>query len=186
MCKNRVILRSLDTIKNSKMKNLVLMAIVAISVVSCGPKSEKATAVDSHQFGISYDSTAQMDAIKATFKDIEAYDTASYVTKYADTAVFHDNGKKTNLSENVSLQKQFIALGIKVKVKDDYAMWSNHFSFKDGTEGDFVYAYLTVTFTKGDKSVDVVMFQADEFNKEGKIIEEWMVYDQSEVAQLLK
>jgi hypothetical protein len=126
-----------------------------------------------------------MDVIKSTFIDLENYDTVSYVTKYADTAKFHDNGKLTNLTENVSLQRGFIAAGIKAKVKSDYAMWSSHFNFKDGNQGDYVYTYLTATFTKGEKSVDVVMFQANLFNKDGKIVEEWLVYDPTNMASLL-
>jgi hypothetical protein len=168
------------------MKRIILLAIIAISVVSCSQKGENASvSADPHQFGFNYDSTAHMDLIKSSFKDIETYDTISYASKYADSAKFHDNNKVTNLEENVSLQKQFIAAGIKVKVKPDYAMWSSHFNFKDGNQGDYVYTYVTVTFMKGDKSVDVVTFQADLFNKDGKIVEEWLVYDQSALGTLM-
>lgn len=168
------------------MKRIILLAIIAIFVVSCSQKGENASvSADPHQFGFNYDSTAHMDLIKSSFKDIETYDTISYASKYADSAKFHDNNKVTNLEENVSLQKQFIAAGIKVKVKPDYAMWSSHFNFKDGNQGDYVYTYVTVTFMKGDKSVDVVTFQADLFNKDGKIVEEWLVYDQSALGTLM-
>ncbi len=163
----------------------MFLAIIAVSVVACTQKSESTTAADPHQFGFNYDSTAHMDVIKSTFTDLENYDTASYVTKYADSAKFHDNGKLTNLTENVGLQKGFIAAGIKAKVKSDYAMWSSHFNFKDGNQGDYVYTYLTATFTKGEKSVDVVMFQANLFNKDGKIVEEWLVYDPTNMASLM-
>lgn len=168
------------------MKKLVFLAIIAISVVACTQKAEnESTAADPHQFGFNYDSTAQMDIIKSTFKDIEIYDTMSYASKYADTAVFHDNGRLTNLDENVQILNQFKAKGITVKVKDGYPMWSSHFNFKDGNQGDYVYCYLTTTFTKGEKSVDVVMFQADLFNKDGKIVEEWLVYDQTAIGALM-
>lgn len=168
------------------MKKLVCLAIIAISVVACTQKSENSAGVaNAHQFGENYDSTSYMDVIKGTFKDLENYDSVTYRARYADTAKFHDNDKLTTLNENVALQGQFIAAGIKAKVKDDYAMWSSHFNFKDGSQGDYVYTYLTATFTKGDKSIDVVMFQADRFNKDGKIVEEWIVYDQSKVATLM-
>jgi hypothetical protein len=168
------------------MKKLVSSLIIATSIVACTQKGgNTAAAVNSHQFGENYDSTAYMDVIKGTFKDLESYDSVTYRTRYADTAKFHDNDKITTLNENVALQGQFIAAGIKAKVKDDYAMWSSHFNFKDGSQGDYVYTYLTATFTKGDKSVDVVMFQADRFNKDGKVVEEWIVYDQSKVATLM-
>lgn len=168
------------------MKKILFVAIIAISVVACTQKGENpTTTVNPHQFGENYDSTAFMDVVKGTFKDLESYDSVTYRNRYADTAKFHDNDKLTNLDENVKLQSQFIAAGIKVKVKDNYAMWSSHFNFKDGNQGDYVYTYLTVTFTKGDESVDVVIFQADRFNKDGKIVEEWLVYDQSKIGTLL-
>ncbi len=167
------------------MKKLILIAFIIISVVACTSKSESnATATNPHLFGEMYDSTAYMDVVKATIKDIENYDSATYRTRYADTAKFHDNDKLTDLNDNVAMQGQFMASGVKVKVKKGYAMWSSHFNFKNGTQGDYVYTYLTATFTKGDKSLDVVMFQADLFNKDGKIVEEWLVYDQSKMGSL--
>lgn len=168
------------------MKNYVL-AVIALATFSCAQKNENAKASsDAHVFGVNYDSTAQMDAVKATLKDIEVYDTVSLFNKYADTAVFFDNGRKTTLAENKATQRNFLAAGIKVKVNPDYAMWSSHFNFKDSTQADFVYSYVTVNFSKGDKNVDVKFFQADKFNKDGKITEEYMVYDQSGLAALLK
>jgi hypothetical protein len=169
------------------MKNCLLLAAIALTTFSCSPKTENATATaDAHVFGVNYDSTAHMDAIKATLDDIEKSDTVSYLKKYADTAVFNDNGKKMTLAENVAVQRNFISSGIKVKVNRDYAMWSSHFNFKDSTQADFVYTYVTVNFSKGDKNVDVVFFQADKFNKDGKITEEYIVYDQSGLATLMK
>lgn len=169
------------------MKKLSVIAVLAIAVFSCTPKGENNVVVsDEHQFGVNYDSSANIDAIKATFKDIETYDTVSYVQKYADSAIFHDNLKITTLAENVAMQKQFIAAGIKVKVQPKQYIWGSHFNFKDGTTGDYVYSYITVTFMRGDKSVDVVNFQADKFNKDGKIIEEYMVYDQTGIIELMK
>lgn len=168
------------------MKQFLFVTIIALAVLSCTQNGQKTAATtDPHQFGVSYDSTAFMDVIKGSFKDLESYDTVTYRARYADTAKFHDNDKLTNLNENVALQGQFMAAGIKVKIKDGYPMWSSHFNFKDGTQGDYVYTYLTATFTKGEKSLDVVMFQADLFNKDGKIVEEWLVYDQSKMGSLL-
>lgn len=168
------------------MKKIVYSAIIAISIVACTQKNDKtAAAVDSHQFGENYDSTGYMDVIKATFKDVESYDSVTYRTRYADTAIFYDNDKILTLNENVALQSQFKAAGITAKVKDDYVMWSSHFNFKNGSQGDYVYSYITITFTKGDTAIDVVVFQANRFNKDGKIEKEWIVYDQSKIATLM-
>lgn len=169
------------------MKKIVFSAIIALSIVACTQKNNYTTAaVDSHQFGENYDSTAYMDVIKATFKDVESFDSVTYRTRYADTAIFHDNDKVGTLNENVALQSQFKAAGISAKVKDDYVMWGSHFNFKNGSQGDYVYTYMTITFTKGDTSIDVVAFQANQFNKDGKIDKEWLVYDQSKMATLMK
>ena len=166
------------------MKKLLFSAIIALAVVACTQNGQN-TAANPHQFGENYDSTAYMDVIKASFKDIETYDSVVYRARYADTAKFHDNDKLITLNENVALQGQFAAAGIKAKVKDDYVMWGSHFNFKDGSQGDYVYSYLTVTFTKGDQAVDIVVFQANRFNKDGKITEEWLVYDASKMATLM-
>jgi hypothetical protein len=168
------------------MKKLLFSAIIALAVVACTQNDQNSASNGKpHQIGENYDSTAYMDVIKASFKDIESYDSVTYRARYADTAKFHDNDKLITLNENVALQGQFAAAGIKAKVKDDYVMWGSHFNFKDGSQGDYVYSYLTVTFTKGDQAVDIVVFQANRFNKDGKITEEWLVYDASKMATLM-
>ena len=168
------------------MKNLTFLVLFLIALVACKQKNESIIeAVDSHQIGINYDSTANMDVIKSTFNFMESFDSSSYRTKYVDTAKFHDNGKVMSLDENIRGIAQFASIGVKFKVKDDYVMWGSHFNFKDGSQGDYVYTYHTITFSKENKSVDIVFFQGDSFNKDGKIIEEWLVYDSSKIASLM-
>ena len=60
-------------------------------------------------------------------------------------------------------------------------------NFKADEKGvtNYVLAYCTNTWTKGDKSIDIVTFQVDAI-KDGKIVEEWNVYDSAPLMELLK
>lgn len=167
------------------MRKVLFTALVSMAIFSC--KTETTTpAADPHQFGTNYDSTANMDAVKATFKIMENFDSASYVSKYVDSAIFEDNGNNMSINENVQMISKMVASGVKIKVDtSDYAMWSSHFNFKNGNQGDYVYTYITVAFTKGDKTVKVKVFQADQFNQDGKIAKEYLVYDQSQLSTLM-
>ena len=169
------------------MKKVLFITIVTITIMSCSTNNSTTVAtVDPHVFGQNFDSTANMDAIKSTMKSMENFDSLNYVSKYADTAVFIDNGKKVSLAENVAMQQTWIKMGIKAKINQDYSMWSSHFDFKNNVKADYVYTYMTVNFTKGANKTEVVIFQADEFNKDGKIAKEYLVYDQSGMAALMK
>ena len=167
------------------MKKVLFTALVSMAIFSCNTNTTAPT-MDSHEFGTNYDSTANMDLVKSTFKDMENFDSVGYITKYADTAIFEDNGNKMSLTDNVHILSKMAASGIKVKVDTtDYAMWSSHFNFKDGNQRDFVYTYISISFTKEDKTIKVKFFQADQFNKDGKIDREYLVYDQSQLATIL-
>lgn len=53
---------------------LSYLAIIAFSVVSCTQNDQNTVTTDQYWFGENYDSTSYIDVIKASFKDIEAYD----------------------------------------------------------------------------------------------------------------
>ena len=170
------------------MKKALLSLFVVTSIISCStePKTKVvADNIDPHQFGFNYDSSANIDVIIATNKDMENLDSNSYKLKYADSVVFYDNGRPTNLAENLGLFKNLITNKIQPKISKTNARWGSKFNFKDGTSGDYVYQYVDVTFTKGDKSVVGHFFQADLF-KDGKIIKEWNFYDPAYILPLFK
>jgi len=53
------------------MKKIAFFTAIVISVMACSPKGENTTAtVNPHLFGEMYDSTAYMDVVKGSFKDI--------------------------------------------------------------------------------------------------------------------
>ena len=168
------------------MKNILLCMLLSASLTACTTQETKTeTNAELKPHGYEYDSTANINTIKASFEDMAIHDTASYKSKYADTAVFLDNGKKMSLSENVNMLNRFQSNGIKVKVSNISAIWESRFTKKDNTQGTSVVTYLTVTFTKGDKSIDVAMNQYDAF-VDGKIVKEMLYYDPTSIMALMR
>ena len=169
------------------MKKLLLCILVSASLIAC--KNEVTNTESANKepkpVGFEYDSTANIDNIKASFEDMATYDTTSYKAKYADTASFYDNGKKMTLAENVNLIKTWESLGIKVKISKIWSIWESRYTKDDKTEGITVLSYITVTLTKGDKSVDVIMNQNDDFVN-GKIVRELLFYDPTNINNLMK
>ena len=170
------------------MKNIILSIFLVTLMASCSNSSESKVAPEKtteNQVGFNYDSSANVDAIKATNKDMENLDSNSYKTKYADSVVFYDNGNPMGLKENIGFFKTWISNNIQVKITNVDAIWGSKFNFKDGTSGDYVYQYIEVDFTKGTKKVHTHFFQADKF-KDGKIIKEWNFYDPTNLNALMK
>jgi len=168
------------------MKNILLCMLVSASLTACTTQETKTeTNAELKPHGYEYDSTANINTIKASFEDMAIHDTASYKSKYADTAVFLDNGKKMSLAENINMLSTFQSNGIKVKVSNISAIWESRFTKKDNTQGTSVVTYLTVTFTKGDKSIDVAMNQYDAF-VDGKIVKEMLYYDPTSIMALMR
>ena len=169
------------------MKKILLLLIVITTVVSCSTTPEAKTSsdkVDPNLSGFNYRSSAYIDAIKATAKDWENLDSASYKTKYSDTALFYDNGKISNLTENVKFFETCITKKIQLKATIS-PIWGSKFNHKDGTSDDYVYQSVTVKFTKGTKSVEVLYFQADQF-KDGKIVREYAYYEPTNLNLFMK
>ncbi|MCX6210945.1 MAG: hypothetical protein NT104_00040 [Bacteroidetes bacterium] len=168
------------------MKKLILSAILSASLIACTTQETKTeTNAELKPHGYEYDSTANINTIKASFEDMAIHDTASYKSKYADTAVFLDNGRKMSLAENINILNTWQLAGIKVKVSNIAAIWESRFTKKDNTQGTSVVTYLTLTLTKGDQSIDVPINQYDAF-VDGKIVKEMLYYDPTRINALMK
>jgi hypothetical protein len=160
--------------------------LLSASLTACTTQETKTeTNAELKPHGYEYDSTANINTIKASFEDMAIHDTASYKSKYADTAVFLDNGKKMSLAENINILNTWQLAGIKVKVSNIAAIWESRFTKKDNTQGTSVVTYLTLTLTKGDQSIDVPINQYDAF-VDGKIVKEMLYYDPTRINALMK
>lgn len=171
------------------MKKVILSVIVATTLFACGTKSENAAtnSFPANATGYNLDSTANIATLQKINEAGAAGDTSIAKTSYVDTAVVYDNGKKMTIAENMAMIPMLKNKGITMHTDKYDAIWEtvNNKVDENGVQ-NYVFAYETVSFSKGDKKITVTVFQVDAFNKEGKIVKEWDIYDTSALSELLK
>ncbi len=176
------------------MKKFILTAMVATTLFACGNKTEKTTDANSatasfpsNASGYTLDSSANTATLQKINELGWSGNEKQARTFYIDSAVVFDNGNKLSIDENMKMIPMFKNKGIVVKTEKYDAIWEsvNNKANDDGIR-NYVFAYEEVSFTKGDKKVNIIVFQAVGFTKEGKIAKEWNVYDASLLADLLK
>ena len=160
-------------------KTIALIALTGLLFVSCKKEATPETIspeIPKTANGYSLPTSENIDLQKKCNSAWEAGNVDGYKSFYAEDAVFHDNNKQTTLAENVAFNTEFLKSGIKPTIKYD-VIWEE-VNYKANEKGvkNYVLAYCTNTWTKGDKSIQVVTFQVDAI-KDGKIVEEWNVYD---------
>jgi hypothetical protein len=160
-------------------KTIALIALTGLLFVSC--KKEAKTEVTTPEIpktanGYSLPTSENIDFLKKCNAAWVAGNIAEYKSYYAEDAIFHDNNKQTTLAENVAFNTEFLKSNIKPTIRYD-VIWEE-VNYKADEKGvkNYVLAYCTNTWKKGDLTVDIVTFQVDAI-KDGKIVEEWNVYD---------
>ena len=101
---------------------------------------------------------------------MEAMDADTYKSYFAPNAIFHDNLDSMTLDQNVSLIGLFKSKGIAVKIDKVAPIWEYVYEKKSAKTGisNFVISYQYFNFTKGDKSIKVLISAVD-LVKEGKL-----------------
>jgi hypothetical protein len=160
-------------------KTIALIALTGLLFVSC--KKEAKTEVTTPEIpktanGYSLPTSENIDFLKKCNAAWVAGNIAEYKSYYAEDAIFHDNNKQTTLAENVAFNTEFLKSNIKPTIRYD-VIWEE-VNYKADEKGvkNYVLAYCTNTWKKGNLTVDIVTFQVDAI-KDGKIVEEWNVYD---------
>lgn len=169
------------------MKKLFMGLIITASLVACKDQKQTSTASAAlpNTSGYTLDSSANIDLIKKSNAAGSTGDVTTYKSTYSDSAVFHDNLNKLSLSQNLDMLEQFKKAGLTFTMEYG-ALWEtvNNKPDEKGVS-NYVLGYLTSTFKKGDKTVKVAQFQVDAV-KDGKIVEEWIIYDPTEIMALMK
>lgn len=169
------------------MKKIILLFALAGSIFACTKKEDGAAASTgaNGQSGITFDSTANVDLVKKSWLTIETGDTATYRSTYASDVVFHDNLDSMNLDANMQTFKLFAEKGVNVKVAMGPITEIQNNKANDKGVSNYVIAYVTLTLTKGDKSFKTMIHSVDAV-KDGKIVEEWLLYYRAAMAEITK
>lgn len=171
------------------MKKIFLMLLVGSFLFSCSQKKEETTAPpkDPNQNGYTVAKSANIDLVKAFNEKAFALDTAAVRAAFAaENDTIHDNLNKLNVSQNNALLGNLKASGFKFTIKNYGALWEtiNDEPTPAGVK-NFVIAYIIVNVSNGKTSKDEIFHQVCAV-KDGKIVEEWDVYDAKIFDELSK
>ena len=169
------------------MKKLLFVCLVSAIVSGCTNPSEKTSSTDypSNAVGYNLDSSANIDLVKKMVHAFEATDSITYRSCYSDSAKFHDNGRDLPLSENLGTFSYFKSNGVTLKVEKVDPIWEvvNKEAAADGVT-NYVISFQHLIIKKGDKEVKVIMNVVNGM-KDGKIVEEWGLYDSKPIFDLI-
>ena len=141
-------------------KTIALIALTSFLFVSCKKEvAAEAVAKQPNQSGINIDKSANIDLVKKVVAEASSFDLVNFKSNFAPTAIIHDNRNDMTLDENVKML--------------------------EGLKTSYVISYYEATFSKGGKSA-VVVYNMNFAVKDGKIQEEWDVYDSAPIMEVLK
>jgi hypothetical protein len=157
------------------------------TIIACSPKTETASTFTAPKDLSSYnlDSSANIDLVKKMMTAFEAGDSVTYRSCYADTVKFHDNQLEMTLDQNVANFSFIKSNGLTFKVLSIAPIWEivNKEAAADGIT-NYVMSFVTMVYTKGDKEVKVTTNMVTGM-KDGKIMEEWDLYDTKQLLELV-
>ena len=170
------------------MKKLLFATMVLGTIIGCTSTNTKTNTSDYPENAVGYnlDSSANIDLVKKMVQTFEAMDSANYRSTYAENAKFHDNGHDMTLEQNIGNFNFFKSKGITIKMDKIDPIWEavNKTPSPDGVT-NYVISFQHMTLTKGDKHVKVIMNVVNGM-KNGKIVEEWGLYDASAMYEIMK
>ena len=169
------------------MQKFILACLVVSTIIACSPKTETASTFTAPKDLSSYnlDSSANIDLVKKMMTAFEAGDSVTYRSCYADTVKFHDNQLEMTLDQNVANFSYIKSNGLTFKVLSIAPIWEivNKEAAADGIK-NYVMSFVTMVYTKGDKEAKVTSSMVTGM-KDGKIVEEWDLYDTKLLMDLI-
>lgn len=170
------------------MKKLVLVFLTISAFASAQSTliSKEGNNETGFNSGYSLEKSPNTKWVLSSIKALESMDTVSYKSFYASDVKFHDNLEEKNLTQNVAFLTALKVNGISVKFEKVAPIWEYVHQTKNMKEANhYVISYQYAQLTKGEKVIKVLISAVD-LIKDGKIKEEWLVYDTAGVMSLFK
>jgi hypothetical protein len=167
------------------MKNIIFLFIAAVFASSCS--DQKQSTANKNSNGYTAIETENVNLVKKLNELAVQYDTAALKEAYSSISdTIHDNLHSMTVGENMKMLGELQVSGITTKIDNYYAIWET-INDKPNDKGvtNYVIAYLNLTFSKGDKSVHSLFHQVFAM-KDGKVVEEWDIYDTKVLDELYK
>ena len=170
------------------MKKIFFSLVVITSFMACDTKQIKPVKHDypSNATGYTLDSTANTDLVKKALHALIINDTITYKDTYSSNAIFHHNTDSMNLSQNMAMIKAQFDSKIEMKIFGVPEIWElvNNNPDKNGIN-HYVLSFIDFQLTKGGRSMKLIISFCD-LIKDGKQVEEYLIYDKSSIAELMK
>jgi hypothetical protein len=158
------------------MKKILIAALAAISFAACAPNKTEAPVKKGN--GYTDIETPNVKLVQQLNEVSMKYDTAATRGLYSSNLdTIHNNNEDMTVDQNMRLLASMQKDGITATIDNYYAIWET-VNDKPNEKGvtNFVLAYMKMTITRGTKSAKVFFHQVCAI-KDGKVVEEWDVYD---------
>jgi hypothetical protein len=170
-------------------KTIYLIALVGALFISC-KKEGTASTVESKnpdQIGITVSKSANIEMVKKLTAMAENSDFPNFKANFAPKAVIHDNMNDISIDENIKMLEDIKANGMTISLSKKPLIWEIINDKADEKTGvkNYVFTYYDATFSRGGKSV-VINYNMIFAIKDGKVVEEWDIYDSAPILNLLK
>ena len=170
-------------------KTISLIALVGLLFISC-KKEGTASAVEAKnpdQIGITVSKSANIEMVKKLTAMAENSEFQNFKANFAPNAVIHDNMKDISIDENIKILEDIKANGMTISLSKKPLIWEiiNDKANKKTGVKNYVFTYYDATFSRGGKSV-VINYNMIFAIKDGKVVEEWDIYDSAPIMNLLK
>ena len=171
------------------MKKLLLCILVSASLIACKNQETKEinNAANPNQDGITISKSTNIDIVKEINEDLAAFDFAKLRSHYTDSSNVHDNLIIQQIDTNLATFIPMKNAGIKFSIEGEPLVFEIINNKPDSITGytNYVDTYYTFSVNKGNVKKIFKLNQVFAM-KDGKVLEEWDVYDTSPIIEMMK